>query len=752
MAERQQVKYEPGQVALSNQIQRAGQYSVAVQQTPKTNSALEFAKAINQAPQLYGQAVTIAQKAGTQAALAVDAAQLEKELKESDPDTFLSFGRQKAFRQTLLKRSLNTNIIPKLNKGLDDITNPEDYKEKDFIETGLNPFLTKKWEEYSEDIGSTFANTVEARAVWNAVTDEFRGNALETYETKLEAYNVAGATDELGLELSVKTALARDDDGGVLPLPTKWVQEFAQDADKKLKTQGILSKESRKNVLITAYSEALNELVANDRMQDAEKLLAAIQVTKVGNQPIFNTTDGKAALRPAVKAILANRTSLSDDEEKDLDNDYVDASVSALSSLRTITTVEELGAFGRRAIENVFILTKPSLEGKTKELKTLVDDLFTNGTPLESFNQKRLDLAVTNGDTSYELAKRNNKAIDREFAYTIGGPGRPLQMTTTYKKEIIDKLLPEYLKTAKDGVDVNDFLAHLDAKGIGKHTNWEALGTAFDDATKGNFITKTTQYEKLNQTINAAIDTVELTIDEDYADSNIAIGKAYGVTLLARMEGLMKEEAKNWADIEDPTERETAINTWIRTTLADEMSYFKERATAASKQAMAFEAPTDRQTQDLNAPSTGKSTKGDRFNFESLENVGTTGTSRNRKYVSHSRELINKDREVMQSNTRIYRKQLNSSLMQFGFESFNLNDAELLNKTSLDFADVRLYKNFVEFTNALTQFDTVLQKDLNRDTLTEEEQTIKNIYQSIGIFDEATLQRYTVMQEVMYDR
>ena len=59
--ERKQVELNLNPVALQPTIRSGGNYRVAVQQTPKTNSALQLADALRQGVGLYGQAVNIAQ-------------------------------------------------------------------------------------------------------------------------------------------------------------------------------------------------------------------------------------------------------------------------------------------------------------------------------------------------------------------------------------------------------------------------------------------------------------------------------------------------------------------------------------------------------------------------------------------------------------------------------------------------------------------------------------------------------------------
>ncbi len=54
--------YDPSQQALNPSVSRGGDYFVPVQETPKTNAALNFAKALSRTPEVYKQAVDMNQE------------------------------------------------------------------------------------------------------------------------------------------------------------------------------------------------------------------------------------------------------------------------------------------------------------------------------------------------------------------------------------------------------------------------------------------------------------------------------------------------------------------------------------------------------------------------------------------------------------------------------------------------------------------------------------------------------------------
>jgi hypothetical protein len=102
---RKQVDLDLGTPALTPTVQRAGQYSVAVTPTPKTNSALQLAQALRVTPQILGQANNIAKKLGSEAA----AEELDVESALADDTTKGILGYDKAYQQGLVKRHFAMN-------------------------------------------------------------------------------------------------------------------------------------------------------------------------------------------------------------------------------------------------------------------------------------------------------------------------------------------------------------------------------------------------------------------------------------------------------------------------------------------------------------------------------------------------------------------------------------------------------------------------------------------------------------------
>jgi hypothetical protein len=102
---RKQVSLDLGTPALRPTVQRAGQYNVAVQATPKTNSAMQLAQALRVAPQVLGQANNIAMDMGAKAA----ATTMDVEGALDDTERKGILGYDKAYQQGLIKRHFVMN-------------------------------------------------------------------------------------------------------------------------------------------------------------------------------------------------------------------------------------------------------------------------------------------------------------------------------------------------------------------------------------------------------------------------------------------------------------------------------------------------------------------------------------------------------------------------------------------------------------------------------------------------------------------
>lgn len=181
---RKQVSLNLGEVSLSPKVQRAGQYGVVVQQTPKTNAALQFAQNIRFGTQVFGQAVNVASKAGEEAALT---ANLGEALDDTEVKGIL--GYDKAYQRGLVKR----HMVAKQGELIEEFKNfasdPENLK----LETNefLDALEAKKAEEISkirEAVGGN-ANRDEAIAAFsNTFIEKLYGESfLQHQEAKKDS-------------------------------------------------------------------------------------------------------------------------------------------------------------------------------------------------------------------------------------------------------------------------------------------------------------------------------------------------------------------------------------------------------------------------------------------------------------------------------------------------------------------------------------------------------------------------------------
>ena len=137
---RKQVELNLNPVNIQPTINNGGNYRVAVQETPKTNSALQLAEALKSGVQVYGQGVKLAkQKAEDDVAKMTDA-EYDKFLTEGlDPDAKSLFGYTKTYNQLLAQKYYAEEVPNKLQDiSAEMFSNYYDYKDAAAFEAALN--------------------------------------------------------------------------------------------------------------------------------------------------------------------------------------------------------------------------------------------------------------------------------------------------------------------------------------------------------------------------------------------------------------------------------------------------------------------------------------------------------------------------------------------------------------------------------------------------------------------------------------
>ena len=97
---RKQVELNLNPVALNPTVRAGGNYRVAVQQTPLTNSAMQLSNALKQGVNAYGQAVDVAQTKAAEDVANMSDAEYDKFLQKGlDPEARSLFGYTKTYNR-----------------------------------------------------------------------------------------------------------------------------------------------------------------------------------------------------------------------------------------------------------------------------------------------------------------------------------------------------------------------------------------------------------------------------------------------------------------------------------------------------------------------------------------------------------------------------------------------------------------------------------------------------------------------------
>ncbi len=250
---RKQVSLDLGEVSLSPKVQRAGQYGVVVQQTPKTNAALQFAQNIRFGTQVFGQAVNVSTKAGEEAALT---ANLGEALDDKEVKGIL--GYDKAYQRGLVKRHMVSKQGELIEEFKNFASDPENLK----LETNefLDALEAKKAEEISkirEAVGGN-ANRDEAIAAFsNTFIEKLYGESvLQHTEAKKNSSIMLISAD--GLDQADKLGMAAAYD---------YVRE-------ELTQEGFDLSPSEVSEKLRNLTEArFTNLLLNGRLEEAQKTL-----------------------------------------------------------------------------------------------------------------------------------------------------------------------------------------------------------------------------------------------------------------------------------------------------------------------------------------------------------------------------------------------------------------------------------------------------------------------------------------------
>ena len=742
---RVQVQDLPDAPKLQATVQSGGNYGVSVQQAGrnKLTDLAETLSGFNTALKEYGALGQVQGQIGEQEALTVSDADVLEEIRKTEPDTFLTIQRNKAYRNTLLKRAVNNNLLPSMQSSADELLDLEKYKNQGEFLEAVDGFMKGQWESFSEEVGQDAANSDGGKVLWNAVTGPFKADMLKAYDKKMDDFIVNGQAEELGLELDMMTRRRVDrNTGQPIGLDTAGLQLTAQNREKLLKEAGVNDPKLRSKIIVNGYVRQVDTLLANGRYADAERMLAAMNVIQVNKKPIFRTTDAKALMNPLRRSLAsALRTSSSDTLARQ-GRRFSNRVVNAMSSLRT-------GVVNNSTTKEM-IDTYRALGAGEDKIQELIESVKESEAPLNVFFESLRVLANRRNisDEAHNLYYDNIGKISDGFQEAQYNPLPPSALSPEVREQEVSEFRTWKQRPENIGKDVVDFVR--DENKQYRVTGFPELIEANKEETKGDYIVGLDVYKTAKIALDNQLKMLTSDVgDIDADDLPDGFDDAFVLRAMPFINERLIEKAKEVADL-PPDQREKVLRDERTQAIADEKKRFEREAEAlVSSVAVGSRDEDPKEIKEQGKAVIDKSGLfefGD-FEYDSLKALEGGGATRKRALAGTliTVQDIQNDRAEMKKNghSAPYRR----SLYNFGYPAFTPEIADELETYKMDADDVKLFKNKLELRTILQDWARVFQKDIDRKTLTAEEEQTRDLYQKFGIYDEGTFEAFATAQE-----
>jgi hypothetical protein len=766
MAQRVQVQDLPDAPGLQPTVRSGGQYSVAVQQAG-SNKMMDLAASlskINPILENYAGIARVETAIGQDEALKVADADVMDKIKgkgSSGGSLSQALGienRNRAFRNTLIKRAVNNDLLPAMKAESDALLDVEKYKDNASFLQAVDDFTKKKWEDFSGQIGEEAASSDGASVVWNSITGPFKADMLAQYDKKKEDFIEYAQEEETGLELDAFTQKQIDPaTGQVIPFDPAGLGKIAQNRENLMKEAGITDKKKRNVILLNSYARQVDALIAKGRYSDAERMLAAMSVIQVNGKPVFRTPAAKTVTTPLISKLstamkTAGTTNDADARrEKTLkDKRFTNNAVDVIRNLRAVDTREEATENDIRDISAAF----RRLGVPEDALNELVDQVFAG--PSKPMTQFREVLRGVHTDYSDEVENRYVDTVDDIDEALARALSTPIRASALTPEDIEDetKLLQDYLEK-NPGKTWNDFAR------VSNYKLPDEMKTFGDNFVKGNYVFNMDEYEGIYRQLDGRIDAIafDKELEEEYSAAVRGDAQAFTQSNIVFINKRVERKAKEVADL-PKEERDQAIRDEIESALDEEEARFQARVNARTSILRA----------ELIATDSEGNTKFQRQTPSQIKAIEKGGVAKRNYIFSNDKDfkypsliaadksdnpsvpqsVVDADRDKMIEKNQT--EQLKRSLYRFGYTRWTPKSVDLMEKTNLDADDVRLFKDDAELRDIAFGWDELMRKDERGETLTEEEKETRALFNKLGIYNEETLQIFYSAQTALIGR
>ena len=721
MAERVQVQGLGDAVpGLQPTIQRAGQYSVG-QRRAGRNKAMDLADSLAQfglITKQYGQLQVQQERIGAEQAELIEEQNVIAELKKTKDTGGFSplarYNRDRAYRDVLLKRAVNNNLIPQLESDTDDLLNLDSFKTRQDFESNLEDYMNKQWSSFSSEVGETAASSTAAKALWSTVSIPYKNKLSLAYEANKQKAVELGLQDELAFTLSNVTR-----DKG---FDTSVLADVASNFETILADSGV-DKGQRNRLMIDGYAATVDQLYAKRRYSDAKRVLDSIGTIRINGKPVFGTKEAVRQLTPLLSKV---NTKLNEVGTSSTTEARSVLKGKILSVLRTpAKSMEDMPEYKMNILKGIFSTLDPNLE--QEEIKSYVDQVFQGGDMGDNL-LNTLNRVASEGDLAESLYFRINSDVLADYKEIK-------ELRDLTPRPITDDTIPVILDEFRSYVADNDEEVDPWKGFLSANPRIKKFDELLDESKRlsaGNYVLKKDYYTNISTGIRENLKAVEGTLKGPTPEVTSGV---YLPSSISYIKKEVKKEAFKLAG-EDPDVRDAKLELLTNQLIQEEKQRFEGVATAS---AVEFEKKA----------ALGLDILGPKKEKQVLEKYPSIREEPTKEINIRSlRQQVDKDRDLMSKEDEI--DPLKVSITRYGFNQWSPKNAELLTKASLDVADARLFANSNQFNFISGDWLDIIEKDERREKLTDNEKEQRKIYNSLGIFDKESWDNYYEVQEVFY--
>lgn len=731
MAERVQVQGLGGAVpGIQPTIQRAGQYSVAQVRAPR-NKLMDLADALDQvnpALQQYGALQQTQERIGTEEAELIEEQNVIAELKKTKDiggfSPLARYNRDRAYRDVLLKRAVNNNLIPQLEADTDDLLNLDSFKTREDFESNLEEYMNKQWSSFSSEVGETAASSTAAKALWSTVSIPYKNKLSLAYEANKQKAVELGLQDELAFTLSNVTR-----DKG---FDTSVLADVASNFETILADSGV-DKAQRNKLIVDGYASTVDQLYAQRRYNDAKRLLDSMGTIRINKKPVFGTKEAVRQLTPLLSKVntkLAEVSNQSTTQQSDVLKGRI---YSVLSS--GVRDREDMPASKLITLRSIFTSMNPEMQ--QEQVDQYIDKVFAGTGDIGQNLLNVLDeVAATEGDLASSLYFKINDDVIRDYEQIKGIGITPVAIT----EETLPEVLKDFRAYVKDNPEEDEpWKGYLSREG-GRIPKFQELIDESERLTAGNYVLKKEYYTNIASQLLANLGA----IDDQLKDSDITLDDRsyfFNSGAVSYIKNEVKKEAFR-LQAADEDVRDAALEDLTTKLIQDERRRYEGIAKASAI------SLGDEPTAKIPLEKRVGVTKAEELQKKYKTMFPEALLEQKRKEIPFFRRDIEADRKQMFTDGDI--QPLSISLTRYGYNMFDPESYKMLQKANLDADDVKLFGTIGELNRMYLEFDDILKKDLERQSLSEEEKKVKETYQGLGVFNSESLDNFYNAQKSYY--